>query len=209
MPEMQIWRVNTRTHSFEKQPVPQTWYKTGGRGLIARILLDEVAPTCDPLGRHNKLIYAPGLFVGHMLTSCDRISIGGKSPLTGGVKESNAGGTTGMALVMLGIKALILEDMPDSKEWWVLHLSTAGARFDPAEGLVGKGVYETTELLLKKYGDKVAVSVIGPAGEMLMITAGIVNTDKDHNPTHQCPRRVGRADGLQAHQGYRGGCYGR
>jgi len=112
MPELQVWRVNTRTHEFQKQPVPETWQKTGGRGLIAHVLLDEVPPDCDPLGKFNKLIYAPGLFVGHMLTSCDRLSIGGKSPLTGGIKESNAGGTTGLALAMLGIKVFILEDMP-------------------------------------------------------------------------------------------------
>ena len=196
MSELKIWRINTRTQEFHQQPVPSTWLKTGGRGLSARILLDEVPPACDPLGRHNKLVYAPGLFVGHMLTSCDRISIGGKSPLTGGIKESNAGGTTGMALVMLGIKTLILEDLSDDNKWWALHLSTAGVRFDPADELLGKGIYETTSLLLKKYGDKVATSVIGPGGEMQMLTAGVVNMDKDHNPT-----RINARGGLGALMG--------
>lgn len=81
--DLKVWRVNARTKNVARETVPQSWERLGGRGLIARILLDEVSPTCEPLGSLNKLIFAPGLLVGHMLSSCDRISIGGKSPLTG------------------------------------------------------------------------------------------------------------------------------
>ncbi|HTU02486.1 MAG TPA: aldehyde ferredoxin oxidoreductase N-terminal domain-containing protein, partial [Candidatus Sulfotelmatobacter sp.] len=91
---MNVWRVNVREHTGKVEGEPLGWERLGGRGLSARILLDEVPPTCEPLGRFNKLVFAPGLLVGHMLTSCDRLSIGGKSPLTGGIKEANAGGTT-------------------------------------------------------------------------------------------------------------------
>ena len=93
---MQIWRINVHNQTFTREPVPSTWERLGGRGLLARILLDEVTPTCEPLGPKNKLVFAPGLLVGHMLSSCDRISVGAKSPLTGGIKESNAGGRTGL-----------------------------------------------------------------------------------------------------------------
>src|SRR3972149_2252021 len=109
----QIWRVDVSTQTLSRQPVPQSWEHLGGRGLVARILLDEVQPTCEPLGPFKKLLFCPGLLVGHMLSSCDRISIGGKSPLTGGVKEANAGGRTGLQIVRLGIKAVILEDQPE------------------------------------------------------------------------------------------------
>ncbi len=91
----QVWRVNVREQTLKQEPVPDTWKRLGGRGLLARILLDEVDAKCDPLGPDNKLIFAPGLLVGHMLSSTDRISVGGKSPLTGGIKEANAGGRTG------------------------------------------------------------------------------------------------------------------
>jgi aldehyde:ferredoxin oxidoreductase len=106
---MQTWRINVRTKSLTQEPAPEAWEMYGGRALLARILLDEVEPTCEPLGPKNKLIFAPGLLVGHMLSSCDRISVGGKSPLTGGIKESNAGGRTGLQMTHLGIKALIIE----------------------------------------------------------------------------------------------------
>jgi aldehyde:ferredoxin oxidoreductase len=58
-----------------------------------------------------------------MLSSTDRISVGGKSPLTGGIKESNAGGRTGLHMTHMGIHALIIEDQPNDVGYWVLYLS--------------------------------------------------------------------------------------
>jgi aldehyde:ferredoxin oxidoreductase len=118
-----------------------------------------------------------------MISSCDRISVGGKSPLTGGVKESNAGGSTGLKLTHLGIKALILEGFPEDDRWWVLHLSGEGGRFEPADDLVGVGVYETGRVLLERYGEKVGVALIGPGGDMQLRSAGIMNMDKDSEPS--------------------------
>ena len=193
---MKIWRINTRTQSMRKEAVPQTWQPLGGRGLLAQILVDEVDPTCYPLGAANKLIFAPGLLVGHRLSSCDRISIGGKSPLTNGIKEANAGGRTGLQLTHLGIKALILEDQPADENWWLLHLSAGGARFEPAGDLVGLGVYESAPPLLERYGKKAAIALIGPGGEMGLSSAGIQNVDKDGVPS-----RIAARGGLGALMG--------
>ncbi len=193
---MNIWRINTRTQALTIQPTPESWQHLGGRGLLTRILVDEVPPTCEPLGAHNKLIFAPGLMVGHRLSSCDRISIGGKSPLTGGVKEANAGGTTGLALTYLGIKALILEDKPDDEGWQIIHLSMDGAEFEPAGELVGMGVFEAAPLLLECNGKKVAIAMIGPGGEMELRAAGIQNLDKEGVPS-----RIAARGGLGALMG--------
>src|SRR5215212_9141538 len=125
----QVWRVNVRVQTLKQEPVPESWKRLGGRGLLARILLDEVHAGCDPLGAENKLIFAPGLLVGHMLSSTDRISVGGKSPLTGGIKESNAGGRTGLHMTHMGIHALIIEDQPTEDGFWILHLSLSDGGF--------------------------------------------------------------------------------
>ncbi len=196
---MQIWRVNVEQQTLNQEPVPARWQHLGGRGLLARIMLDETPPTCEPLGPHNKLIFSPGLLVGHMLSSCDRLSVGGKSPLTGGVKESNAGGRTGLHMTHLGIKALILEGRPVDPELWILHLSREGARFEPAAEFAGLGVYEVAPALLERYGDKVAISLIGPGGEMKLSAAGIQNIDKDKEPS-----RINARGGLGAVMGSKG-----
>ncbi len=191
-----IWRVNVTNGTVTVEPVPAGWQKLAGRGLIPRILLDEVPPTCDPLGPLNKLLFIPGLLVGHMLSSCDRVSVGAKSPLTGGVKESNAGGTTGLQLSYLGVKALIVEGAPADDKWWLLRLSKEGGRFEPAADLIGLGVQETAKRLLERYGPKVAIALIGPAGEMRMTAAGIQNLDKDKDPS-----RIAARGGLGAVMG--------
>ena len=198
---MDVWRINLRERSLKREPAPESWSRLGGRGLSARILLDEVPPTCEPLGRYNKLVLAPGLIVGHMLSSCDRLSFGAKSPMTRGIKEANAGGSTGLHMTNLGMKALIIEDQlstsGDSRSgWWVLHLSLAGARFEPADDIAGLGVHEAASRLLKRYGEKVAIALIGPGGEMLLSAAGIQNLDKD-----RVPSRIAARGGLGAVMG--------
>lgn len=195
----EIWRVNVKKQELSREPVPETWSRLGGRGLLARIMLDEVDAKCDPLGAGNKLIFAPGLLVGHMLSSTDRISVGGKSPLTGGIKEANAGGRTGYHMTFMGIKALIIEDKPAEDSFWVLHLSLNGAKWERADELVGMGVYATAPKLLEKYGDKVAIALIGPGGEMQMKSAGIQNLDKD-----KIPSRIAARGGLGAVMGSKG-----
>jgi len=196
----QVWRVNVREQTLKLEDVPDSWQRLGGRGLLARILLDEVDATTDPLGAGNKLIFAPGLLVGHMLSSTDRISVGGKSPLTGGIKEANAGGRTGLHMTHMGIHALIVEDQPQEDGFWVLHLSlTDGAKWVRADDLAGLGVYATAPKLLEKHGDKVAIALIGPGGEMKMKSAGIQNIDKD-----RVPARIAARGGLGAVMGSKG-----
>jgi aldehyde:ferredoxin oxidoreductase len=199
---MQIWRINVKDQSLKKESPPSVYDRLGGRGLSARILLDEVPPMCDPLGPHNQLIFAPGLLSGHMLSSSDRISIGAKSPLTGGIKEANGGGTTSLKLTQLGIKALIVEGAPARAGMWLLILSQDGARFETASDLSGKGVYQTAELLRDRFGKKVAISLIGPGGELGLLSAGIQNLDKDGVPSRICARgglgAVMGAKGLKA-----------
>lgn len=196
---MNVWRINTRTREFRIDQGPTSWEKLGGRGLIARILVDEVNPKCDPLGAENKLIFAPGLMVGHRLSSCDRISIGGKSPLTGGVKEANAGGSTGLKITHLGCSVLILEDQPQDTGLSVIYLSPSECRFEDGSHLAGKGVYESAASLIDEYGPDIAIALIGPAGERQLKGAGIQNLDKD-----RVPSRIAARGGLGAVLGSKG-----
>ena len=38
----QVWRVNVREQTITREPVPDSWKRLGGRGLLARILLDHI-----------------------------------------------------------------------------------------------------------------------------------------------------------------------
>ncbi len=194
-----VWRVDCGQGAARFQAIPEAWQQLGGRGLSARILLDEVPPLCHPLGPNNKLVFAPGLLVGHMLSSCDRISVGGKSPLTGGVKEANAGGSTGLQMAALGIKALILEGVAQNGSLQVMVVSDGKVQFEQAGDLAGLGVYECARRLRERYGEKAAMAMIGPAGEMGLNAAGIQNLDKDGVPS-----RIAARGGLGAVMGRKG-----
>ena len=180
-----ILRVNLSTEKISSETLEETFYRRhfGGRGLISYILLNELEPQTDPLGPENKLIWAPGLLVGHMLSSVDRISIGGKSPLTGGVKEANAGGSTGMRMAWLDLFALIIQGLPEGNDWRILYISDEGVHLEPSGDLAELGLEETGRVLRQRFGNKIGVSAIGPGGERLYRAAGITHMDKDRNLT--------------------------
>ncbi len=88
--------------TIETQQVSDSYENLGGRGLTSMMINAEVWPACDPLGPGNKLIFGPGYLSGTPLINTSRLSIGAKSPLTGGIKESNVGGTISADLDAIG-----------------------------------------------------------------------------------------------------------
>lgn len=182
-----ILRVNLKNKQITYEKAPDDYLKTGGRGLIAKIMLKEVNPLCEPLGIENKLIVANGFFTGTTVSSANRISIGAKSPLTGGIKESNGGGITAMRLAQLGIKALIIEEAPRDNSWYYIKITKDGSSLEPADKYVGMGTFEFCESMLREYPDS-AVTCIGPAGERLYHVAGIATMDKEKKPNRYSGR---------------------
>jgi aldehyde:ferredoxin oxidoreductase len=107
------------------------------------------------------------------------LSVGAKSPLTGGVKEANVGGEAGQKLARIGVRALIVEDAPDVPECRILLLSRDGAEWMEEPSLAGIGVRETFVRLRERFGPSHGLVTIGPAGEMRMAAAGVATTDAD------------------------------
>jgi aldehyde:ferredoxin oxidoreductase len=169
-----IYRVNMSNLSFSIEEVPQNWMGLGGRALTSTIVAAEVDPECHPLGPNNKLVFAPGLLSGTTAANSGRNSCGAKSPLTGGIKESNVGGTSAGIMAKLGIKALIIEGLPKNGEiFYRLHITKDNVEFIEAPELVGKDNYAVLDEMLEKYDKKVAVMSIARPGEMKMLTANI------------------------------------
>ena len=172
-----IIRVNTRTGMITEQTATTEEQRIAGRHYIAHILNTEVPPTCEPLGRKNKLIISMGLFADTGVSTAGQLSIGGKSPLTGGVKESNTGGFAGKRITNLGIKAIIVEDLPEKDVPRVLYLSRHKMELIEMPELKRKWVSETFLMLRERFGPKVGLLCVGPAGEMKMHAAGVASVD--------------------------------
>ena len=106
-----ILRVDLTRRSISVEEPPETFYRKyfGGTGFIAHYLLKEVPKGADPLGPLNKVIFALGPMTGHPLPGSGRNSVGAKSPLTGGIGFSEAGGFWGAGFKRAGFDAIIVE----------------------------------------------------------------------------------------------------
>jgi aldehyde:ferredoxin oxidoreductase len=158
-----------------------------GRYLIAKTLLERGAATVDPLGPDNPLLVSAGPFAGTSFSNANRTSVGCRSPLTGGVKEANGGGTFSYGLGQLRLAGLTL--LGASPGWVVLHVrKDGGVDFDDATPYLGKGNFEAQDLLHARYGRKVTIALCGPVGEYQGLLAGIAFSDKDGRPARLAAR---------------------
>ena len=158
-----------------------------GRHLIAKILLEKNIATVDPLSPDNPLIFSAGPFAGSNFSNANRLSVGCKSPLTGGIKEANAGGTFAFAMGQLEISGITLNGA--SKDWVVIYINKDGQIiYDDATPYLNKGNFEVAEMLLEKYGDKVSLGICSPVGEYGGLISGISFTDPEHRPTRIAAR---------------------
>jgi aldehyde:ferredoxin oxidoreductase len=158
-----------------------------GRYLIAKTLLDLGAATVDPLSPANPLIFSAGPFAGSSFSNANRTSVGCKSPLTGGVKEANGGGSFSYGLGQLKIAGFTLHGA--SPDWVVMHFKKGGGiDFDDAAPYLGRGNFAAQDMLHARYGKKVTIALCGPVGEYLGLIAGIAFSDKDGRPARLSAR---------------------
>jgi aldehyde:ferredoxin oxidoreductase len=160
----------------------------GGRGLTSAIVSKEVPPLCHPVGEDNKLVIAPGLLSGSTAAMSGRLSIGCKSPLTGGIKESNAGGQPSQMLARLGYAAVVLEGMPKKQALYKIVINKDGVDIQEDNSLCMLGNYDLVDKMKAEYGEKVSCISIGPVGEMKLSAASIACTDMELRPTRHAGR---------------------
>lgn len=160
----------------------------GGRGLTSMIIAREVPPQCHPLGEENKLVIAPGLLSGTAAAMSGRLSVGCKSPLTGGIKEANSGGQPSQVLARLGYAAIVLEGRPSGDDLYKVYINKDGVKIEKASGLKMLTNYKVVDQMKKEHGDSIACISIGPAGEMKMTAASIACTDMELHPSRHAGR---------------------
>ena len=116
------------------------------------------------------------------------MSLGAKSPLTEGIKESNVGGAMATKLGRLGILGIIVEGLPKVEGSYVIKASNQGVSLENVPELKGLDIYDTVAKLQGKFGEKVAIGCIGSAGENKMAAACVGFTDMEGAPTRQAGR---------------------
>ena len=183
-----ILRVNMSNLEAKFEDFPADFAALGGRALTSTIVEKEVDPLCHPLGPSNKLILAPGLVTGTIAPSTGRLSVGCKSPLTGGIKEANAGTPFSQQLARMRIAAIIVEGKHEGSEFYTLKVKMDKAEFASADKWVGKGLYDAYKGLFKEYGNKVGICGVGIAAELLGASSGVCFNDPEGLPSRYAGR---------------------
>src|SRR5215468_5897559 len=186
-PMRHYYDIELGTRTIKQRELEGEAVVKAGRYFIAKTLLELGAATVDPLSAANPLIFSAGPFSGSSFSNANRTSVGCKSPLTGGVKEANGGGSFSYGLGQLKIAGFTLHGA--SPEWVVLHFKKdGGIDFDDATPYLGRGNFAAQNMLHTRYGKKVTIALCGPVGEYLGLIAGIAFSDKDGRPSRLAAR---------------------
>lgn len=194
---MKLLVVDLATHQVDEQAIPEAL--AGGRYLNAILINELVPPDCDPLGTKNVLTFLCGPLAGYRISTGSRLSVGGKSPLTRGIKESNSGGPAGDSIAALGYRAIIFKNVLPKNEPAVCIIDEQGCHFIDATPYWGKGIEASATALQQTFGKEYVIVSIGISGEQKMTAAGIAVTD-----AHDKPYRFAARGGMGAVMGSKG-----
>lgn len=183
-----LLRINTRTKEYAFEEMGE-YLGLGGRALTSRLINKEVPADSHPLSAQNKLVFAGGVLAPTNAANSGRVSVGSKSPLTGGIKESNSGGQFAHKLPKLGLTAIVLEDKPeDGAPFSYIFISGDKVEFKDATDTVGMYNYAAHEKVKQQFGEKAVTCMIGPAGETCRMAATIQFSDPEGQPTRSAGR---------------------
>jgi aldehyde:ferredoxin oxidoreductase len=187
-----ILHVDLSTSSWRVETPPNEFYRllVGGRALVAYLLLRDLPPHTPGLSPDNLLIFAPGIMQGTNLPGAGRHGVGGKSPLTGALASSEAGGWWGHEFKRTGYDALVISGRAAGPVY--IHIRNGEVEIRPAGQLWGQLTAPVEQALRQELGDeRLRVAQIGPAGENQVLYSAVM---------HDVNRAAGR-NGLGALMG--------
>ncbi len=172
-----ILRIDLTNRSSEIEDLDEHWIVSviGGRAANSRRLLEELDPACDPLGPDNILVFGVGPLTGSLLPASAYYTVSAKSPMTGILGDSAAGGQFGAEMKRTGFDQIIITGKADTLLY--INISENEVVFCECPHLQDKIILETTELIRKERNDdQLEVAAIGPAGERCVPFSCIVSS---------------------------------
>ena len=164
-----ILRVDLTSGSIHRKKTDPAYMLNviGGRGLNSTRLYEELPRDCDPLTAENMLLIGVGPLTGTLLSASAFMTISGKSPLTGILGDSAAGGFFGAELKLAGYDQVVMTGRCEKPSY--LYIADDHVEIRDASHLWGKDIWQTTAAIRKDINDNaVQVAAIGPAGENLV-----------------------------------------
>ncbi|HUV27704.1 MAG TPA: aldehyde ferredoxin oxidoreductase family protein [Anaerolineales bacterium] len=152
----------------------------GGSALAMYYLLNELPAGVDPLGPENILVLALSVLTGTAISGQSRMTAAAKSPLTGGIGDSQGGGFFPAELKFAGFDAIVIKGKAEKPVYLWIHDGQYELR--DASHLWGQITGEAEAAIKQELDDdKIEVLQIGPAGEKLVRFAGIFSMSNRAN----------------------------
>lgn len=173
-----LLRIDLSRLKSRVEPIPERRYRRfiSARGLSAAYLYDELEPQTDPLGPDNKLIMSIGVLGCTGLQGFSKWAVSTKSPLTGTIFRSFAGGNFGPWMKHAGYDLLIIEGRAEKPTR--VHIDADGVHFFGAEDLWGLDPRSLQKRLKQTHGRHTESACIGLAGERLVRYAVVTSGER-------------------------------
>ncbi len=170
-------RIDLSERNYKIEKISSSWIKPliGGRTANTKRLYDELNHECNPLEEENMLIFGVGPLTGSILPASAYFTVTAKSPLTGILGDSAAGGSFGPEMKQTGFDQIIITGK--AEELLYLLIRDNDVEFFPSSELACKTIIETTSFIRKKHKDyAIQVAAIGSAGEHQVLYSAIVSS---------------------------------
>jgi aldehyde:ferredoxin oxidoreductase len=177
-----ILHVNLTTGELSVEQPPESFYRKylGGSAMGMYYILKEVPAGADPLGPENVLTLMDSVTTGAAISGQSRINANAKSPLTGAIGDSQAGGFFPAELKFAGFDGIVLRGKSPKPVY--LSILDGEAKLHDAAHLMGKMTAEVEEILKAEIGDaKIQVLQMGPSAEKGVLFSSLVNMASRNN----------------------------
>ncbi len=171
-----VLHIDLTTQGQHIEYMPEDFYRllVGGRAITAYFLLRDLPVNTEPLSPDNLLIFAPGILQGTNLPGSGRHGVGAKSPLTGAIASSEAGGWWGHEFKRTGFDALVIHGRSEKPVY--LWIKEETIEFRDATHLWGQQTYPVEQTIRHELrDDRVRIAQIGPAGENQVLYSAVMH----------------------------------
>ena len=175
-PDAKILDVDLSSQLITKRTLPGEVYRLypGGSALGLYLLLQDMEAGVDPLSPDNMLAFTVSPLLGLPISGMNRLVITTKSPLTGAIGDSQAGGFLPVHLKTNGWDAVLFRGRAEHPVY--LYIDGDKVELRDAAKAWGKVTGEAEKAIREDLGrSDNAIAQIGPAGENLVKYACVIN----------------------------------
>ncbi len=177
-----ILHVDLTKSELTVETPPEQFYRTymGGSAMGLYYILKEMPKGADALSPENVLTIMDSVVTGAAISGQSRVNVSARSPLTGGIGDSQGGGFFPAELKFAGFDGIVVKGKASKPVY--LWIKEGVAELRDASHLSGKLTGEVDDLLKRELGDeKIEIMQHGPAAEKGILFSSLLNMSNRSN----------------------------